>query len=49
MAVQKRNKNNKNMGNVIPKVEKVADVGTNEPFVACIVMGLSELLDVDDF
>lgn len=35
--------------NVVPKIEKVANVGTNEPFLARIVMGLPEILDVTDF
>jgi hypothetical protein len=37
------------MKQFIPKVEKVANVGTNEPFLARIVMGLPEILDVADF
>ena len=37
------------MNNIIPKVEKVANVGTNEPFLARIVIGLPEILDVADF
>lgn len=32
--------------NIIPKVEKVANFGANEPFVARIVLGLSEIVDV---
>jgi hypothetical protein len=33
----------------IPKIEKVANFGANEPFVARIVMGLPEVIEATDF
>lgn len=34
---------------MVPKMEKVANVGANEPFMVRIVMGLSEILEATDF
>ena len=34
---------------VVPKMEKVANIGSNEPFMARIVMGLPEILEATDF
>jgi len=37
------------MNIIVPKVEQVADFGAEEPFVARIFMGLSEVLDATEF
>jgi hypothetical protein len=37
------------MQRVIPKVEKIADFGSGEPFVARIVMGLPEILRATEY
>ena len=34
---------------MVPKIEKIANVGTNEPFVARIVFGLSDVLDATTY